>query len=181
MEDLLCDPPEQTVVGSVFNRRRELKSSDFKIEVDVSECDRYATIHHWNVYTGDDCDTGSDISLPNSIDLDVPTVTLTERVLDYGIYCFRLTSEFETKPVETHVDIVVEIVHSDLVAIIDGGNSRTVTNVDDLLIDGSTSYDPDLPSYAVDHNLSYTWFCSASVSQYQHMSKLLSMSKVYSC
>ena len=156
-----CDAPEQSVVGGAD--RRELKSTNFKVEVRVDACNRYQTLHRWHVYN-DSCDVCTRVTLPPSMADTSPTLTFSQRHLDhftYGFYCLRLTSSFDQLPVETSIDVRLEIYASRLVAMIDGGDSRAVTNEDAIEIDGSTSYDPDLPSY-VNQHLQYTWFCAAN-------------------
>ena len=153
-----------TIIGS--QDRLEYKSSDFKVEVRVDTCLRYRAAHLWRVFNDTCGGNSTEVTLPQSVADDSPTLAFSHwqlECIDYGVYCLRLTSRYTNVPVEASIDVMLTLQASDLVAIIDGGGSRTVTNQDEIVIDGSTSFDPDLPSY-VNQHLAYAWRCEANVS-----------------
>ncbi|RHY78182.1 hypothetical protein DYB38_002118 [Aphanomyces astaci] len=76
--------------------------------------------------------------------------------LDRGSYATTvLVFMADTPEVNNTASVLVQINPSPLVAVIVGGN-RTIGNVDDLLLNGTTSFDPDNSTT----ELSYTWKCT---------------------
>ena len=145
--------------------RVEIRSNKFKIEVAVDTCSIYTTQHTWRAYSENCSSDAGQVSFPAGMATDGPTLAFPERSLAYGLYCLELTSEYVGVPASSQIAVMLRIEESALVAIIDGGDSRTVTILDPVTIDGSTSYDPDV-SGLLSPDLTYEWFCSARVSLY---------------
>ena len=167
MKVIRCDPPTQRLVGlgGIGDAARvELRSNNFKIEVAVDTCSIYTTQHSWRAFSAD-C-SGDEVSLPAGLASDGPTLAFWERSMGYGLYCLVLTSQYSEAPAASQISVMLQIEESALVALIDGGDSRTVTRVDPVTIDGSTSYDPDLASW-LSQGLTYTWFCSSRIDAEQ--------------
>ncbi|OQR92705.1 transmembrane protein [Achlya hypogyna] len=81
---------------------------------------------------------------------------LPARTYGYGTYTVTVFVAVTGQPMQNNTaSVTVQVVPSNLVAIITGG-SRTVGNQNDLVLNGSTSYDPDMPTTALLH----MWQCA---------------------
>lgn len=129
----------------------------------------------WKIYKVTDVKTTPNWSKPfyppglgrqDLVVLDVPGSTL-----DAGFYLFNFTLKLiamdTLESVEGSDSVFVQIGSGSLVAIIAGGNFRTVGFSDQWTLDGSYSYDADaaLPS----ERLTFTWYCTKQKSDYVSM------------
>ncbi|XP_015282713.1 PREDICTED: polycystic kidney disease and receptor for egg jelly-related protein [Gekko japonicus] len=98
--------------------------------------------------------------------LEVPGSTL-----DDGLYLFNFTVKLITvdtlESVEGSDSVFVQIGSGSLVAVITGGNFRTVGFSDQWTLDGSSSYDGD-PAFPSER-LTFTWYCTKQKSDYVSM------------
>jgi len=161
-----CFPPSVQLIGSV--RRSQIRSRKILMETVVStDCLDYRLRHEWSVWIGNcvDVDANSSISLPKLIRTDTPTLFLPARTLVYGIYCITFESCFYEAPGCTNVSINLEVKESSLRAIISGGDERSVVVSENIIFDGSISYDPDVDKEASSF-LAYNWTCQVVFCQF---------------
>jgi len=69
------------------------------------------------------------------------------------------------------VEAFVEVESSDLIAIISGGSSRSISSFLPLVLDASHSYDPDDPQT----NLNYQWTCCKKINDFCDFDQCLSL------
>jgi len=161
-----CSPPSFQLIGSA--RRSQLRSRKILIETVVSsDCLDYRLRHEWSVWIGNcvDVDANSSVSLPKLIRTDTPTLFMPARTLVYGVYCIIFESCFYEAPGCTNVSVDVEVKESSLRAIISGGDERSVVVSENIIFDGSVSYDPDIDKEASSF-LSYNWTCQVVFYQF---------------
>nr|XP_056718285.1 polycystin family receptor for egg jelly [Euleptes europaea] len=129
----------------------------------------------WKIYKVSDVKATPDWSKPfyppclgrrDLVVLEVPGSTL-----DDGLYLFNFTVKLiavdALESVEGSDSVFVQIGPGSLVAVIAGGNFRTVGFSDQWTLDGSYSYDAEaaLPSERV----TFTWYCTKQKSDYVSM------------
>ncbi|XP_048371307.1 polycystic kidney disease and receptor for egg jelly-related protein-like [Sphaerodactylus townsendi] len=129
----------------------------------------------WKIYKVSDVKATPDWSKPfdppglgrqDLVMLDVPGSTF-----DDGLYLFNFTVKLTTtgtsETVEDSDSVFVQVGSGSLVAIIAGGNFRTVGFSDQWTLDGSYSYDTEaaLPS----ERITFTWYCTKQKSDYASM------------
>ncbi|XP_063951182.1 sperm receptor for egg jelly-like isoform X5 [Lytechinus pictus] len=90
-------------------------------------------------------------------------VTIPGGILPYGTHSLNLKAETRKKAseeiiVEEHIATQLEIQPSSLVAVINGGASRSHGVCSSLIVDGSTSYDPDVTDGS-SSDLTFLWYC----------------------
>lgn len=125
---LKCDLPTHSLIGKTY--REEVKSEPFKVEVKVNACDRYRNLHNWSVFKyenfSNQCSAGKEVSLPRDIVTTTPSITMQALILEYGLYCFRMVSEYKNTGFNTATEVRVQIMPSSLQAIIAGGTIRSL-------------------------------------------------------
>ncbi len=158
---LRCPAPRLEPIGGT--NRSELRSHSLHMEVSVkANCSRYRLHYLWEVYE-DECQKLQDrtTSLPlRFIDTSTPTLVLPEKHLSYGLHCAKFTASYATTPMDVFVKVNLHILKSSLRAIINGGSERRYSRLQEILLDGSNSYDPD--GMCADDPctpLQYNWTC----------------------
>ena len=135
-----------------------------EFEMIIDSCMVNVLNHEWKVYR-DSCGPilGEEETLPNNVTTTTPSLVIPARTLRYGQHCVVFTSQFNMVDTYSKVHIDLSIMFSALVAIIEGGSTRTMARADTIILDGSQSFDPDRQREE-DQMLEYTWLCSARVS-----------------
>ncbi|CAH1802956.1 unnamed protein product, partial [Owenia fusiformis] len=158
---LQCSIPRLAVVGGIS--RRALRSRRIHLEVNIAsnDCTAYEVRHSWRLY--DDIPSclglaNSSIVLPESYDSRSPILRLPAWFLDYGHYCIEFKSSYVNTPLKSTAYFELEIISSQLKALIKGGDERQLWEHDRLTLDGTESYDPDQPPN-VEQQLTYIWTC----------------------
>ncbi len=156
-----CEPPVARVIGDVS--RVEVRSRRLQFEVDVSACEQYQLVHQWKIYptTCKHIDLShTPLLLPPDVKIDTPYLYLPPRLLQYGRYCLIFRTWFDGTPAFDTAQIDLQIKPSSLVPLIQGGNTVIRTTLEDLLLDGSLSYDPDQADGQTSH-LKFLWTCQS--------------------
>ena len=97
------------------------------------------------------------------IKIDSSDLIIPARVLQYGLYELSFLIKMEAEPgVFTEKKFFIEIIKSELLAIIDGGTERTVGNVAPLEINAAKSNDPDSDN----SGYNFSWFCKEVDNNY---------------
>ncbi|XP_046579125.1 polycystic kidney disease protein 1-like 2 [Haliotis rubra] len=131
--DTQCDPPVNTVYNWVMERVSVSGNQSHQM-VDVIE----------------------EITNPTN---GLPSMTVPSRYLPYGVYKISLTVSYEVGSDYNTTDYsFIEIIPSQLKFSISGDYLRTVYVGDDLVVNGSASYDPDYSGNTV-KGLQYKWYC----------------------
>nr|XP_039263739.1 uncharacterized protein LOC120339640 [Styela clava] len=153
VEDRTCDIPKVKISkGDVWIKR----SKPLRLEADVNlNCSFLATVNYqWRVY----------IDELNTIEVELNDVVTTNRILEleprtlsYGIYYFIINVSVSETILFGSSKEKIGVVPSNLVAMIDGGNVRTIARATNVTIDASSSYDPDYPDNNED--LIFGWKC----------------------
>ena len=99
------------------------------------------------------------VSSPN---LYIPPYSLAKSTT----YTFTVTAA-QPGQSSTSQDFVVNVVAGDVFAVIDGGDQRFMSTDDALFLDGSLSYDAELPAHSISaaEDYSYSWMCFAAGGQ----------------
>ena len=157
-----CEPMQLSFIGG---NRREFKANNMDMEVVVTlNCTRYPLLYMWTLLYDSTCeDESTVVRLPTSVPVTTPQLVVPARTLDYGKYCARFAANYEGTPVLIIASVVLEILHSPLKAIIDGGSKRTFSVSQTIELDGSRSYDPDLPQGKT-FGFTYHWTCTPQVT-----------------
>ena len=162
VQDLKCNLPEVTPVGSSSRSVLRSKSAQFDVSVDYKDCTQYVALHTWQVYEAADCMQ----TLPStpltltSVDTAKPTLMLPSSVLPAGRsqFCVRYTMGYQQTPVAEEVFYNLTVVASPLVAVISGGGWRQVDGSGEVCMDGGLSYNPDQPDNPT-AGIIYSWMC----------------------
>lgn len=83
-------------------------------------------------------------------------INLLNGVPNVGEYIFRFYTKATDLPYPTYTDVQITSQYKNLIPIIQGGN-RIVSSIQNLILDGSLSYDPD--EAFDDSEYSYSWSC----------------------
>ena len=121
IQKLLCAPPVLKLTAT--SERHEVRSLAMKVEVTVENCNVYETAHQWYIYRSS-CDSEDQVKLPTSVGILTPSLSLPARTLDYGKYCFNMTSQYLRTPATSSITIMVEVHDTPLKALIAGGSRR---------------------------------------------------------
>ena len=85
---------------------------------------------------------------------------INPRILQYGQYIAEVTVSLANDGEISNRQVAFfEVVPSDLVAQISGGNEETIRQGSYFTINGSGSHDPDVDPQREDDALSFIWFC----------------------
>ncbi|CAG5909761.1 unnamed protein product, partial [Menidia menidia] len=167
VEELLCSNPKASLVQSQSTIFRS-RPSFFEASVDLN-CSAYKTKYHWEIFR-ESCSTkGNKVKLRSQQNGASPLFVLPKHALSVGCYCLVFMVSFEGTPLMAQQRTNVTVVHSPLVAVIDGGSHRLWSSRSSLLLDGSESHDPDVEP-GVEDTLQYRW--AYSVLNSTHSSHL---------
>ena len=156
-----CDPMRLVAIGGT--QKSELRSRVIDMEVEVQlDCTRYPVVYTWRVYR--DCGTLEDEVQITGVTLNTPQLSLPARTLDVGQYCAEFTAMYERTPVVISVTSTIEIHSSNMRAIIEGGSTRSLFKDEIIILNGNTSYDPDVGA-GEPLGLTYSWTCNSTVSR----------------
>ena len=169
VHEIICTNPVLTLVGHA-NRIQE-KSRSVTIDVTVTACSKHSLNHTWTAY-GKRCvytlPPNEEVPIPISSDVatNTPVLFLPERTLDYGQYCLHFTSQYSGTPgiAPPLIQVNLLIVESSLQAVIKGGSEVMVDVANNIILDGSLSYNPDLETSAP-QNLTYLWTCRNTITK----------------
>nr|XP_033817429.1 polycystin-1-like isoform X2 [Geotrypetes seraphini] len=134
-------------------------ASYFEASVDLQGCTAYRAQYLWEVFRGTSC---QHISHTNQVPLDgvdtaAPLLMLPRLSLDLGAYCLCFTASFHDTPLLHTASLHITVVQSKLVPMIRGGSQRNWSAEQDLVLDGSMSYDPDEGTMEGNSSLEYHW------------------------
>jgi len=169
VEELLCSNPKASLVqtqSTIFRSR----TSFFEASVDLN-CSAYKTRYLWEIF-GESCSTkGDKVNLRSRGNAASPLFVLPKHALSVGCYCLVFTVSFQGTPLLVQQRANFTVVHSQLVAVIEGGSHRLWSSVSDLVLDGCESHDP-VVEHGVEDTMQYHWACSILVNFYMkvHMS-----------
>ncbi|XP_055507888.1 polycystin-1, partial [Leucoraja erinacea] len=155
---LKCDPPQMSMILSETMRRSQINY--LEADIDLRGCAEYQVEYQWEIYKSSSCfslQEGNEVR-PRNVDLKRPRLQLPHLSLTTGHYCVQFTISFEGTSYLKTVRSIVNVIPSPLVPIIDGGTLRSWSTIQDLVMDGSRSYDPDQP-LQMQTPLDYKWMC----------------------
>ncbi|XP_041457568.1 sperm receptor for egg jelly-like [Lytechinus variegatus] len=141
-----------------------LRASDIGISANMEldeECnDPMTSDFKWWIFTSDENDVAV-IAFEKITH--IPQVTIPQGTLPYGIHSLNLKVEMNHRTSgevtgEEQIITWLEILPSPLVAVIKGGASRSHGVSSSLIVDGSTSYDPDVTDGS-SSDLTFVWYC----------------------
>uniref|UniRef100_UPI00398EAF00 polycystin-1 n=1 Tax=Pristiophorus japonicus TaxID=55135 RepID=UPI00398EAF00 len=136
------------------------RANYFQAHVDLGGCTAYRARYHWQAFQTASC--GGSATLPlGDADTARPLLALPKLVLPLGTLCLQFTAELRGTPLSRAVVVVIRVVQSKLVAVIGGGSERTWDDRQDLVLDASKSYDPDVAVAEAD-GLTYHWHCQTT-------------------
>ncbi|XP_077978738.1 polycystin-1-like protein 1 [Glandiceps talaboti] len=151
--ETMCRPPELQIYNTFPQHKR---NNDLRIEVDVIiVCEVTAvTTYKWTVYRDGQKVQFDDDS---STTLNQRTLFIPSKTLDYGTYTLNLEVKMNGTIVYSRGETTIDIVPSDLIAIIEGGTSRLIGSNESVTLNAEMSYDPD---FIENEGLSYNWTCN---------------------
>lgn len=156
-----CDFPKITApgIGKSTKESTKYKRSE---QVDIKtvnkiDCYNLTTQYKWHIFRLEGDKPVSELS--HKIKTDRSDLIIPARLFDYGWYELRFLIKMVAEPgVFIEEKFYIEIIKSDLVAIIDGGTERTVGNAVPLEINAAKSHDPDDDSLDLS-GYNFSWFC----------------------
>ncbi|XP_072337691.1 polycystin-1 isoform X1 [Scyliorhinus torazame] len=162
---LKCDPPKISVILSDTMQRSQ--RNYLEADVDLRGCTVYQVEYLWEIYKASSCLTLQEVNevRPRNVDLKRPRLLLPNLALDIGRYCIVFTVSFEGTSFVKITHSTVTVIPSALVPIIDGGTFRSWSTVQDLVMDGTESYDPDQSANS-QTPLTYEWSCTVSCLEF---------------
>ncbi|XP_029802283.1 polycystin-1 isoform X2 [Suricata suricatta] len=160
---LACREPEVDVALPPQVLMRRSQRNYLEAHVDLRDCVTYQTEYRWEVYRAASCQRPTrmaPVALPG-VDMSRPQLVVPRLALPVGHYCFVFLVSFGDTPLARSIQANVTVVPERLVPIIEGGSYRVWSDTQDLVLDGSRSYDPNLED-ADQTPLSFHWACVAS-------------------
>ncbi|XP_059835038.1 polycystin-1 isoform X1 [Hypanus sabinus] len=156
---LKCDPPKVSMILS--NTMKRSQKNYLEADVDLRGCAEYQVGYQWEIHRASSCTSlqGGNEVQPRNVDLKRPRLQLPTLSLAVGRYCVLFTISFEGTSFVKTAQSIVNVIPSPLVPIIDGGTFRSWTTMQDLVMDGTRSYDPDQPPER-QTPLDYMWLCT---------------------
>ncbi|XP_048463759.1 polycystic kidney disease and receptor for egg jelly-related protein-like [Rhincodon typus] len=140
-------------------------------------CDSIKSVSiSWKIYSIADRkaqpDWNQSVALPASVRTSIATLQLPAFTLDYGHYLFVFNvTMYTTDPTLPTLNntgqAVVEVIKSELLAVISGGSYRMVSVEDTFTLDASRSADPDSPDPHL--GLKFSWYCTMKFTDYSTM------------
>nr|XP_033695516.1 polycystin-1 isoform X7 [Tursiops truncatus] len=160
---LACREPEVDVALPPQVLMRRSQRNYLEAHVDLRDCVTYQTEYRWEVYRATSCQRPgrmARVTLP-SVDVSRPQLVVPRMVLPVGHYCFVFVVSFGDTPLAQSIQANVTVAPERLVPIVEGGSYRVWSDSQDLVLDGSKSYDPNLED-GDQTPLSFHWACVAS-------------------
>ncbi|KAM6155639.1 polycystin-1 [Rhynchocyon petersi] len=160
---LACEEPTVDVALPPQVLMRRSQRNYLEAQVDLRGCVTYQTEYRWEVYRTASCQRPGHtarLALPG-VDLTRPQLVLPRLALPVGHYCFIFMVSFGDTPLAHSIQANVTVVPERLVPIIEGGSYRVWSDTQDLVLDGSRSYDPNLED-GDQTPLSFHWACVAA-------------------
>ncbi|TKC51471.1 hypothetical protein EI555_020009 [Monodon monoceros] len=160
---LACREPEVDVALPPQVLMRRSQRNYLEAHVDLRDCVTYQTEYRWEVYRATSCQRPgrmAQVTLP-SVDVSRPQLVVPRMVLPVGHYCFVFVVSFGDTPLARSIQANVTVAPERLVPIVEGGSYRVWSDSQDLVLDGSKSYDPNLED-GDQTPLSFHWACVAS-------------------
>nr|XP_058892356.1 polycystin-1 isoform X3 [Kogia breviceps] len=160
---LACREPEVDVALPPQVLMRRSQRNYLEAHVDLRDCVTYQTEYRWEVYRATSCQRPgrmARVTLP-SVDVSRPQLVVPRMVLPVGHYCFVFVVSFGDTPLARSIQANVTVAPEHLVPIVEGGSYRVWSDSQDLVLDGSKSYDPNLED-GDQTPLSFHWACVAS-------------------
>ncbi|XP_026864166.2 polycystin-1 isoform X3 [Electrophorus electricus] len=136
-----CIQPQVTLIqeqSKIFGSRPNY----FEAIVDLNGCASYKTTYLWEIFHDSNC-IENKVPLDSLMDVTTPLLFLPRHTLVVGDYCVKFTTRFQGTPLRQHKTIKVSVIYSPLVPLIRGGSHRLWSSQNDLVLDGTESYDPD--------------------------------------
>ncbi|XP_070317124.1 polycystin-1 isoform X1 [Odocoileus virginianus] len=164
---LACREPAVDVALPPQVLMRRSQRNYLEAHVDLRDCVSYQTEYRWEVYRAASCQRpgrAARVALPG-VDVSRPQLVLPRLALPVGHYCFVFLVSFGDTPLARSIQANVTVAAERLVPIVEGGSSRVWSDSQDLVLDGSKSYDPNLED-GDQTPLSFHWACvSATQSE----------------
>ncbi|XP_019504061.1 PREDICTED: polycystin-1 isoform X1 [Hipposideros armiger] len=160
---LACREPKVDVALPPQVLMRRSQRNYLEAHVDLRECVTYQTEYRWEVYRAASCQRPgrmARVALPG-VDVSRPQLVVPRLVLPVGHYCFVFVVSFGDTPLSQSIQANVTVAPERLVPIVEGGSYRVWSDTQDLVLDGSKSYDPNLED-GDQTPLSFHWACVAS-------------------
>ncbi|XP_036165104.1 polycystin-1 isoform X4 [Myotis myotis] len=160
---LACREPKVDVALPPQVLMRRSQRNYLEAHIDLRGCVSYQTEYRWEVYRAASCQRPgrtARVSLPG-VDVSRPQLVVPRLVLPVGHYCFVFVVSFGDTPLSQSIQANVTVAPERLVPIVEGGSYRVWSDVQDLVLDGSKSYDPNLED-GDQTPLSFHWACVAS-------------------
>ncbi|XP_071488265.1 polycystin-1-like protein 1 [Diadema antillarum] len=154
---VLSEPCSAPSLGLVGGSSRTVKFSEpVRVEIEISiDCDiTDETVYRWMLFHADN---GSRLMLdPHHASLRKRTLYIASHVVPLGQYQVTLEVRMNNTIVYAQVSLTLTIVESPLVAVVEGGTTRTIDSKMPVYLNGGFSFDPDHPN---DADLRYNWTC----------------------
>ncbi|KAM6166545.1 polycystin-1 isoform 2-T2 [Erethizon dorsatum] len=160
---LACREPEVDVALPLQVLMRRSQRNYLEAHVDLRDCVTYQTEYRWEVYRTASCQRPGPtvrVALPG-VDVSRPQLVVPRLALPVGHYCFVFVVSFGDTPLARSIQANVTVAAERLVPIIEGGSYRVWSDKQDLVLDGSKSYDPNLEDDD-QTPLSFHWACVAT-------------------
>ncbi|XP_023369505.1 polycystin-1 [Otolemur garnettii] len=160
---LACREPEVDVALPLQVLMRRSQRNYLEAHIDLRDCVTYQTEYRWEVYRAASCQRQgrmAPVALPG-VDVSRPQLVVPRLALPVGHYCFVFVVSFGDTPLARSIQANVTMAPERLVPIIEGGSYRVWSDTQDLVLDGSKSYDPNLED-GDQTPLSFHWACVAS-------------------
>ncbi|KAG8506400.1 Polycystin-1 [Galemys pyrenaicus] len=160
---LACREPQVEVALPPQVLMRRAQRNYLEAHVDLRGCVTYQTEYRWEVYRAASCQRPrppARVALPG-VDMSRPQLVVPRLALPVGHYCFVFAVSFGDTPLARSIQANVTVAPERLVPIVGGGSYRVWSDAQDLLLDGSQSYDPNLED-GDQTPLSFHWACVAS-------------------
>lgn len=160
---LACREPEVEVALPLQVLMRRSQRNYLEAHVDLRNCVSYQTEYRWEVYRTASCQRPGrtvQMVLPG-VDVSRPQLVVPRLALPVGHYCFVFVVSFGDTPLSRSIQANVTVAAERLVPIIEGGSYRVWSDTQDLVLDGSKSYDPNLED-GDQTPLNFHWACVAS-------------------
>ncbi|XP_055085828.1 polycystin-1 [Periophthalmus magnuspinnatus] len=137
-----------------------------------NSCSAYKTTYLWEIFSCTDLKfPEKKANFQTKVDTTSTFLQLLKHSLNAGQYCLVFTAFLSGTPVYVQQNISVTVVHSQLVAVINGGSERTWPSNRDLVLDGGQSRDPDVRP-EMENELEYDWMVHAQNATDQHFEQV---------
>ncbi|XP_051037154.1 polycystin-1 isoform X4 [Phodopus roborovskii] len=160
---LACREPEVEVALPLQVLMRRSQRNYLEAHVDLRNCVSYQTEYRWEIYRTASCQRPGRVAqmvLPG-VDVSRPQLVVPRLALPVGHYCFVFVVSFGDTPLARSIQANVTVAAERLVPIIEGGSYRVWSDTQDLVLNGSKSYDPNLED-GDQTPLNFHWACVAS-------------------